>query len=281
MTFGGRIFAAIACVIAMFGIAGCVTVDRNAHADALGARAHLQRETLRTGMFALTAYSRITRNDAPIHVYIEGDGFAWVSRSEPSLDPTPREATALALAAADSSPNVVYLARPCQFTPMADNPRCDMRYWTGARFSPDVVASMNEAMDAIASRAPGRGVDVIGYSGGGAIAVLLAARRRDVRSLRTVAGNLGSEYVNRIHDVSPMPASLDPIDAAASLGELPQLHFTSDADRVVPPAVAQRFAGAAGTRCARVRVVADIAHDGDWARAWPALLRIPVTCNGD
>jgi pimeloyl-ACP methyl ester carboxylesterase len=270
----------LACAVAMAALGACATLDRNAHADALAASAHMQRETLHTNAFDLTAYTRITRGDAPIHVYIEGDGFAWVSRSEPSLDPTPREATGLALAAADPSPNVVYLARPCQYTPMRDNPRCDLRYWTGARFAPEVVASMNEATDAIAARAPGRGVELIGYSGGGAIAALLAARRRDVLSLRTVAGNLDSEYVNRIHDVSPMPASLDPIDVAASLTALPQLHFASDADRVVPVAVARRFIDAAGTRCARLRVVNGIAHDGDWARAWPALLRLPVNCGG-
>jgi pimeloyl-ACP methyl ester carboxylesterase len=164
---------------------------------------------------------------------------------------------------------------------MRDNARCDVRYWTGARFAPEVLVSMDEAMDAIAARAPGAGVDLIGYSGGGAIAVLLAARRSDVLSLRTVAGNLDSEYVNRLHDVSPMPASLNAIDAAALLGALPQMHFASDADHVVPVAVAGRFVDAVGTDCARLRAVADGAHDGDWARIWPELLAVPVSCKGE
>ncbi|WP_250474137.1 lysophospholipase [Caballeronia sp. GAFFF1] len=263
MSLVRRAGAVLSCVLAMSSLSACVAFDRNAHADALARAAHMQRETVQTSGFALTAYSRITRRDAPIHVYIEGDGFAWVSRNEPSLDPTPRNATGLALAAADASPNVTYLARPCQYTPMRDNPRCDVRYWTGARFAPEVLVAMNEAVDAIAARAPGAGVHLIGYSGGGAIAVLLAARRRDVLSLRTVAGNLDSEYVNRLHGVSPMPASLKAIDAAAELGALPQMHFASDADRVVPVAVARRFVDAVGTRCARLRVVEGIAHDGD------------------
>lgn len=110
--------------------------------------------------------------------------------------------------------------------------------------------------------------------------MLIAARRHDVVSLRTVAGNLDSEYVNRIHHVSAMPASLDPIDVAPQLRDLPQLHFSSDADAVVPPAVAERFVAATGPRCARWHVVNGIAHDGDWARAWPALLRIDVRCEG-
>jgi hypothetical protein len=263
------------CAILLAMLPACAALDRNAHADALAAPAHLQRETLRTRDFMLTAYARITREDKPVDVYIEGDGSAWLSRSEPSLDPTPRDATGLALAAADPSPNVVYLARQCQFTPMSENPRCDVRYWTGARFAPEVIESMNEAVDAVAA---GRRIHLIGFSGGGAVAALIAARRHDVLSLCTVAGNLDSEYVNRLHDVSAMPASLNPVDAAPALRTLPQLHFTSDADRVVPPSVAKRFVDATGGRCAQTKVVSGIAHDGDWAHVWPALLQSPVRC---
>ncbi|ARU21294.1 bifunctional N-acetylglucosamine-1-phosphate uridyltransferase/glucosamine-1-phosphate acetyltransferase [Ralstonia solanacearum] len=111
-------------------MSGCTVLDRNARAEAQAAPAGLHREQLDTGSFVLTAYSRIARPDAPLDLYIEGDGLAWISRSEPSLDPTPREAVGLALAAADPAPNVAYVARPCQFTPMAMNPRCGVPYWT-------------------------------------------------------------------------------------------------------------------------------------------------------
>jgi len=82
-------------------LSACTTLDRNAHADALAVPAHLTREQVEAGSFVLTAFARITRPDQPLTIYIEGDGLAWISRSEPSADPTPREATGLALAAAD------------------------------------------------------------------------------------------------------------------------------------------------------------------------------------
>jgi hypothetical protein len=257
---------------------GCTALDRNAHAEALAQPAGLKREQVATDDFVLTAFARITRVDRPLDVYIEGDGLAWVARNEPSLDPTPREATGLGLAAADPAPNVVYLARPCQFTPMALNPRCGIPYWTGKRFAPEVVASVNEAVDHFAAQLPGRPVNLVGYSGGGALAVLVAARRTDVASIRTVAGNLDDEFVNGLHGVSAMPESENPIDVAGQVATIPQIHFSGGSDTVVPPAVAQRFVHAAGGRCAQARTVPDVTHDGDWSRLWPALLEIKVEC---
>ncbi|WP_408458556.1 alpha/beta hydrolase family protein [Paraburkholderia fungorum] len=259
-------------------LAGCATLDPNAHADALANTAGLRREAVRTDRFVLTAFTRITRPDRPLAVYIEGDGLAWLSRSQPSLDPTPHEATGLGLAAADPQPNVAYLARPCQFTPMAANPDCGIPYWTGKRFAPEVVHSLDQALDRFAARVPGQRIDLVGYSGGGALAVLIAARRSDIGTIRTVAGNLDTAFVNRLHDVSPMPDSANPIDVAARVAAIPQIHFSGSADTVVPPAVAQRFVAAAGGLCAQTRSMPNVAHEGDWVRLWPMLRRSVPTC---
>jgi hypothetical protein len=259
-------------------LAGCAALDPVGHADAIADAAGLHAERVDTGSFVLTAYTRISTPREPIHIYIEGDGQAWLSRTEPSLDPTPREATGLKLAAADPEPNVVYLARPCQFTPMEMNRRCGIPYWTGKRFGPEVVASMNEAVSRFAARVPGQSVDLIGYSGGGAVAVLVAARRTDVASLRTVAGNLDHEFVNRLHEVSPMLQSENPIDFAGRVATIAQVHFSGANDKVVPPAVAQRFVDAAGGRCAQARTVPGFSHDGDWNQLWPILLGVKPAC---
>jgi dienelactone hydrolase len=270
--------AALVVLSVMASLAGCTALDRNAHADALAEPAHLQRVSVDTGSFILTAYVRISQPDMPLRVYIEGDGLAWLSRAMPSLDPTPREATGLALAAQDPAPNVVYLARPCQFTPMTMNPRCDVAYWTGKRFAPEVIESMNRAVSHFAALTPGRSVELVGYSGGGAVAVLIAARRSDVASMRTVAGNLDDEFVNRLHDVSPMPQSENSIDFAAQVAGIAQIHFSGAEDAIVPPAVAQRFVKATGARCAQAVTVPGVSHDGDWSRRWPALLNMGPAC---
>lgn len=233
----------------------------------------MQREAIDTGDFVITTFVRLGAASRPLHVYIEGDGHAWRSRLEPSSDPTPHVATGLALAAADDAPNVAYLARPCQFVEALAWRRCDTTYWTGKRFSPEVVQAMNCALDAVAAHTPGQPIHLVGYSGGGAMAVLLAARRGDVASLRTVAGNLDHQAVNRLHGVSAMPESLNPIDVAPQVAGIAQVHFSGSLDTVVPPEIARRFQAAAGQNaCAKIHVVEGLTHGADWAVHWPDLL---------
>ncbi|WP_429481985.1 alpha/beta hydrolase [Paraburkholderia youngii] len=259
-------------------LSGCAALDRVGHADAIAEASGLVRVEIPAGHFLLTGYARVTDKRKPVDVYIEGDGLAWLTRTQPSLDPTPVQATGLALAAADPAPNVVYLARPCQFTPMEKNPRCEVAYWTGRRFAPEVVDSMDSALDWVAAQAPGQRLNVTGYSGGAAVAVLAAARRTDVATLRTVAGNLDDEFINRIHGVDSMPDSLNPISAARLVAQIPQIHFSSDADEVVPPEVARRFVSATQGRCATAIAESGLPHDGDWQNRWLELLAIHPTC---
>jgi len=257
-------------------LAGCA--DPGRHAETLARSGQLQRGQVNTDRFVLTSFYRIANPDRPLTVYIEGDGFAWRSRTIPSDDPTPHVATGLALAAADPEANIVYLARPCQFTPQALDRHCDKAYWTDKRFSEEVVATMNQAVTHYAAQVPGQPINLIGYSGGGALVVLIAARRHDVASLRTVAGNLDHAEVNRLHQVSAMPASLNAIDVARQVAAIPQIHFSGTDDSVVPPLIAQRFVSATASRCARSIFVAGMNHESDWARRWPDLLRFSPSC---
>ena len=262
----------------IFLLAGCVNGDSRERAARLAKKAGLNSQNLQTSPFELRVWLRITAPEQPVRVYIEGDGFAWRSRTRPSDDPTPRQPTGLMLAAADTSANVVYLARPCQFIGPPLPANCGATWWTDNRFSPQVVQAMNEALNQAPRALPDARIELVGYSGGGAIAALIAARRDDVRSLRTVAGNLDVAYVNATHNVSAMPQALSAIDVAPQLANLPQIHFTGSADTTVPPAAARRFQQAAGGRCVRIESVQGMAHGSDWAAVWPSLLQRQPDC---
>lgn len=266
-------------LLALLGGCAAESLQLNEQAEARAEAAGMQRALVQTDGFVLTSFYRITRADQPLTVYIEGDGFAWRTRTQPSLDPTPRKAVGLALATADPASNVLYLARPCQFTPMSANPQCTMAYWTGKRFAESVIAAMNQAVSHYAKRVPGQPIHLVGFSGGAAVAALIAARRDDVVSLRTVAGNLDMDEVNRIHRVSAMPESLNAIDVAPRLSGLAQVHYSGGDDTVVPLDIAQRFIKASGGRCVHVHLVPGLAHDGDWQRLWPGFLNDPLPCS--
>jgi pimeloyl-ACP methyl ester carboxylesterase len=273
------IFAALAAFVLAVPLAGCAVFDRAAAADAVARPAGLTRSLIRTDWFLLTAYARQRDPAAPLVVYIEGDGMAWLSRTQVSPDPTPRDAQGLRLAALDPSPNVLYLARPCQFTPFRDDPRCREDYWTGRRFAEEVIAAANQAIDRYLAANGGRGVRLVGYSGGGAVAALVAARRGDMIDLRTVAGNLDHTALSRHHRVSPLDGSLNPADVAGRLAGLPQLHLVGESDRVVVAAIAESYTARAGnSRCIEIRLVAAATHEGGWDAAWRAALNTPPRC---
>ena len=259
-----------------FLFSGCVSTGGEGDENKIAADSGLIRDNLQTDSFTVASWSRITPPVNSLRVYIEGDGFAWKSRTQPSNNPTPHNPVALKLAASDKNANVLYLARPCQYLPSPLPPPCQVNWWTNDRFAPAVIDAMNDALEQVVQRYPGVKLDLVGYSGGGNIAALLAERRSDVRTLRTVAGNLDVAFVNSQHKVSVMPNALSAIDRASTLRLLPQTHFSGDEDKTVPPAVAARFQQAVGGSCVRVESVAGMAHGSDWASVWPRLLAMGV-----
>ena len=93
--------------------------------------------------------------------------YAFNARGKATQDPTPHGTLVRELAFGDNSPNVIYLARPCQYV---KSPICSKRHWTTARFSPEVINAEYEAIKNIASNNP---VILIGFSGGAQVAGLV------------------------------------------------------------------------------------------------------------
>ncbi len=260
--------------------AGCAeglpVLDRHAVAERIAKAAGFRTEVVRTRPFILVARYRLSGPERPLTVYIEGDGLAWLSHRRLSDDPTPTDPMALRLAALDPGPNVVHLARPCQ---EMDDPACHARYWSSHRFSESVVSAIDQAIEHFRKRVGAVELHLVGHSGGAAVAALVAARREDVASLRTVAGNLDPEALNRHFGVSPLTGSLNPADYAAALARVPQHHFVGREDQVIPAFVAGGFARKAGdTRCIRISAIDGASHETGWPERWRKLLSLPVAC---
>ena len=229
--------------------------------------------------FVLTAYQRIKAKSDLMVVYIEGDGFAWVSRTEPSLDPTPKHPLAFQLACQDPSPNVIYLARPGQFE-AGGTPSINQSYWTQKRFSPEVIQATSLALDTLKRTLGSAKISLVGYSGGAVVAVLVAAQRDDVIALRTVAGNLDPDLFTSLHHVSPLTGSLDPLAVASSIRSMAQLHFVGERDTTVPKAIATAFLDQEGdVRHASLIVVSGASHLERWVERWRELLKKPLVNN--
>lgn len=120
---------------------------RNKEPDFISHTHNFSKQMANGGDFILTTYRRITNNDLPYVFYIEGDGLAFTRQNTISDNPTPMHPMLLKLAALDDRPNIVYIARPCQYTPMHLNPTCNPSYWTDRRMSDAVVSSINEVIE--------------------------------------------------------------------------------------------------------------------------------------
>ncbi|WP_148207306.1 alpha/beta hydrolase family protein [Paramagnetospirillum magneticum] len=219
---------------------------------------------------------------APLVVYIEGDGYAWISRNRISDDPTPRRLLVLELALADPRPNVVYLARPCQYVRGSQFRNCQPAYWDTAGYAPEVIEAFNVAIDRFARKVGASQVFYVGYSGGGAVATLVAARRSDTAGLITVAGVLDHETWTKLDGLGPLRYSLNPADETARVVNVPQLHFSGGRDRVVPSAVARAYAARypRGRRPA-IEVLDSYDHECCWAEGWRDLISRPLPRPGE
>ncbi len=200
-----------------------------------------------------------------LRVYLEGDGHAWASATQPGLDPSPRKLLVPRLAIDDPTPNA-YLARPCQFV---TSPGCKTALWTDRRFSQEVVTNLSQALDFLKQRYGNPSFELVGYSGGAALALLLAAQRDDVTQVQTLAGNLSPRLWAHTQHLTPLAGSLDPLDYPRRLAGIPQRHFSGALDEVVPTALAQAYRERLRSGvCNRVVVVEGVSHEAGWDRVW-------------
>jgi hypothetical protein len=263
-------------ILLQIQVLGCATMpvfmDRVSVADDIAGKAGFTKEYLKAGDFTLMTYQKFNRRSDTISIYIEGDGRAWETKYRLSDDPTPSNPVALRLAAVDPADNIAYMARPGQYS-LSGVPPCDPKYWSGFRFAPEVINSFNRAIDILKEKSVTKHIELIGYSGGGAIAILVATQRSDVTALRTVAGNLNTNAFCAYHHVSQFDGSMDPIDVAQKVAHVPQRHFVGSVDKVVPFAIAESFVKMEGDKnYERITVVDSISHNDGWYKRWHDLL---------
>ncbi len=160
-----------------------------------------------------------------LHVYIEGDGRPWLHKNRVSLDPTPRHLLMMELMVLDDAP-AVYLGRPCYFEQSSP---CSPIWWTHRRYSEPVVSSMAAALKHYSSGY--ESVVLMGHSGGGALAMLLAERIDEVQAVITLAANLDIKKWTLFHGYSPLEGSLNPALRPPLSAKIEQWHYVAEDDR--------------------------------------------------
>ena len=221
---------------------------------------------IRAGGFDLSWYHNgASLRGKTVHVYLGGDGKPLDPESGlPSIDPTPEHAPALQLTALDRHESL-FVARPCHYKPYQAN--CESSLWSEARYGETVVGALCKAIEQLTG---GRSISLIGFSGGGALAVLLSHCLPTVRNVVTVNGNLATGVWTNSRGFMPLSASSDPVLAGLPQHVQGRLFLVGEKDAVVPPAISSHFSAAHG---GEVLGFKGYGHRCCWLSAWPAILK--------
>lgn len=220
-----------------------------------------------TKNFDIFTLGKISDPKKSLRIYIEGDGRAYINRYEPSSNPTP-SSFLVELMAQDVAPNILYIARPCQYV---ESEKCEEKYWTSERFSAEAIAAISEVVDNFSDKK----LELIGYSGGATIINHLS--QKNIKNIRTIAGNLDLEKFVKLHKISAL--SSPDIDYER-LAKIPQIHFVGAQDKIVPLEIFESYQEKLSKKnCVTLKILSQASHQKNWQSAWVELLAKEPLCN--
>lgn len=218
-------------------------------------------QEIETPDFDFAVWQKITNPQLAYRIYIEGDGYAFNAAGQPTTDPTPNGTLMRNIAFGDTGANVVYMARACQFV---QHKKCAQKYWTTARFAPEIIEAQANALKQIVHTNP---VVLVGFSGGAQVAGLVAVTHPEIRvqKIITIAGNLDHPAWTEYHQVTPLSASMDLNNYADKFAAFSQIHYVGGKDDVMPPFLNRNFVADKQN----VTEVKDASHTSGWEKIIP------------
>ena len=244
---------------------GCTSpaIKFDREAAALG----FEKQLVVGATFQHVLFWKRTGPNLTLHVYLDGDGTP-VHRGEPENDPTSRNTLMLGLLALDPGP-AVYVGRPC-YHGMVKARECTNELWTIARYSDSVVSSLVAVVNTIADERGKPNITLLGLSGGGTLAFLLAERIPDTYAVVTIGANFDIDAWADYHGYARLTASLNPATRPPLPDAVLQRHYVGSRDRIVPTSLALASFRSHGIRPI---IVKGYDHMCCWTRLWPSILK--------
>lgn len=254
-------------IILLFTTSGCST-----------ASSHFFQKAKKLGFHAVqfqgTAFkhtifkNKVSNNKNLLHVYLGGDGTPWLDGRYITGDPTPQKPVMLDLMRMDKVP-AIYLGRPCYHQSQMPA-SCHKSLWTSKRYSEIIVSSMAMALNRYIQHKSITKIRLFGFSGGGALAMLLASRIPKVVTVVTLAGNLDTDAWTLHHGYLPLTGSLNPAKQPPLALHIQQYHLAARLDKSVPEFIIKSVANK--QRNANYILLKNADHHCCWSSIWPTIL---------
>ena len=279
-------------VVAISTLTACQPAAIKLQKEAI--RIGLEKDIIATKPIPIVIYKKIAaKNRSRLYIYIEGDGQPWDKGYWPASDPNTRKSVVLPLLAQQllqqsplkqsplkqsplkQSPlkhaeyNAIYLARPCYaWKTMPKN--CTHFFWTSGRYSETVVDILNQGMDAIKQQYNINQFVLVGHSGGGTLAMLLAARRKDISAIITLSANLNHSAWTHYFGYLPLSDSLNPATQQTLPKKIPRWHLIGEQDHTIPSHITYQ----AGQKdpYAHLTLYTHFDHSCCWQIIWESIL---------
>ena len=163
----------------------------------------------------------------------------------------------------------LYLGRPC-YLGLSKTKNCHPWYWTSARYSKEVVNSMRQVLTQYIHKQKIKHIVLIGHSGGGALAILLAPYFKQTTAVVTIAGNIDTEKWIKHHSYSPLQG-LNPRDILPLSADIYQYHLIGNLDTKIPKDLT--INALKGQKNTQLMIISDFGHNCCWQQIWEKILQ--------
>lgn len=199
-------------------------------------------------------------------IYLEGDGLVINKYGEAALNSTPTDPMALRLAVVDQRKiSKIVINRPYHYI---KDVNANQKYWTTARYSPEVIEAITNAIKTCQKQFGFETIEIVAYSGGAAVALLLTPSLPNITKITTFAGNLDHVSWTRYHETQPLYESLDPLKNKAVISKIPQVHFVGKSDDNTTVDLALGYQQKISSNNIKIMPIAGFSHDSNWPEIW-------------
>lgn len=218
----------------------------------------------------------ITQKTDTLWVFIEGDGTPWHLGRWPAKKPYVQTPVAHPLWLYTQAP-ALYLKRPCYFNtpknPMSAPKKlpkgCTPNWWTSDIYSSLVVSQLNNELHKQLTKLRYKNYLLIGHSGGGTLAMLMAKQaRHKPRLIVTLAGNLNPAQFNKRHNL-PTNTNTNTNMLIMPPVKIRQWHYAGEKDTLIPfELINNTCQKNTQSRCYKLN---NTTHTEGWSSHWPTI----------